>query len=79
MIDPELILNVHCNLMDEMMITIVHGHAQRLALQTIAGPADMPLVMDTLSGIGVDLIYGEAIVQPQPLELLLSNSYFGIN
>ncbi|WP_227318918.1 diguanylate cyclase [Cedecea davisae] len=79
MIDPELILNVHCNLMDEMMITIVHGHAQRLALQTIAGPADMPLVMDTLSGIGVDLIYGETIVQPQPLELLLSNSYFGIN
>lgn len=79
MLDPDLILNVHCNLMDEMMVTIVHGHAQRMALQTIAGPADMPLVMDTLSGIGIDLIYGESISQPQPLELLLTNSYFGIN
>ncbi|VEB96327.1 Probable diguanylate cyclase YdaM [Cedecea lapagei] len=79
MLDPDLILNVHCNLMDEMMVTIVHGHAQRIALQTIAGPADMPLVMDTLSGIGLDLIYGETIAQPQPLELLLNNSYFGIN
>ncbi|MCT4716400.1 diguanylate cyclase [Enterobacteriaceae bacterium H18W14] len=78
-IDNELIQNVHSNLMDEMMVTIIHGHAQRLALQTIAGPADLPLIMDTLSGIGVDLIYGETISAPQPLSILLNTSYFGIN
>lgn len=78
-IDSELIRNVHCNLMDEMMVTIIHGHAQRLQLQTIAGPADLPLVMDTLSGAGVDLIYGETISAPQPLSMLLNTSYFAIN
>lgn len=79
LIDSQLIQNVHCNLMDEMMVTIIHGHAQRLMLQTLAGPADLPMVMDTLSGIGIDLIYGENISAPQPLPLLLSTSYFGIN
>ncbi len=43
--------------MDEMLITIIQGHAQRLGMKTIAGPVVLPLVMDTLSGIGVDLIY----------------------
>jgi EAL domain-containing protein (putative c-di-GMP-specific phosphodiesterase class I) len=65
--------------MDEMMVTIIHGHAQRQSLQTIAGPADMPMVMDTLSGIGIDLIFGEAVTQPTPLEILLNTSYFAIN
>jgi diguanylate cyclase (GGDEF)-like protein/PAS domain S-box-containing protein len=78
-VDEELIQNVHSNLMDEMMVTIIHGHAQRQFLQTIAGPADMPMVMDTLSGIGIDLIYGEAVTQPLPLEMLLNTSYFAIN
>lgn len=79
LIDNELIQNIHCNLMDEMMVTIVHGHTQRLNLQTIAGPADLSMVMDTLSGIGIDLIYGETISPPQPLGMLLSTSYFAIN
>lgn len=79
LVDNDLIHSVHRNLMDEMMVTIVHGHAQRLQMQTIAGPADLPLVMDTLSGIGIDLVYGETIGQPQPLGLLLSSSYFAIN
>ncbi len=78
-IDNELIQNVHCNLMDEMMVTIIHGHAQRLMLQTIGGPADLPMAMDTLSGIGINLIYGETISPPQPLTLLLHTSYFAIN
>ncbi|RKQ40765.1 diguanylate cyclase [Enterobacter sp. R1(2018)] len=78
-IDNELIQNVHSNLMDEMMVTIIHGHAQRLALQTLAGPADLPMVMDTLSGIGINLIYGETISAPQPLSTLLHTSYFAIN
>ncbi|WP_435927093.1 diguanylate cyclase [Dryocola sp. BD613] len=78
-IDSELIQNVHCNLMDEMMVTIIHGHAQRLTLQAIAGPADSPMVMDTLSGIGIELIYGETISAPQPLTMLLNTGYFAIN
>jgi len=62
-----------------MMVTIIHGHAQRLGLRSIAGPADQPLVMDTLSGIGIDLIFGDTIAALQPLDLLLNNSYFAIN
>jgi len=37
------------------------------------------LMMDTLSGIGIDYIYGDCIAEPQPLELLLNTSYFAIN
>jgi hypothetical protein len=37
------------------------------------------MVMDTLSGVGIDLIFGEAISAPQPLPVLLNTSYFAIN
>ncbi|WP_437887493.1 diguanylate cyclase [Phytobacter sp. V91] len=76
---PELVTNVHGSLMDEMMVTIIQGHAQRLGLKSIAGPTNQPLMMDTLSGIGIDLIYGDTISQPQPLDMMLSTSYFAIN
>ncbi|MFK3662161.1 diguanylate cyclase [Scandinavium sp. NPDC088450] len=79
MLDPEIIGNVHSSLMDEMMVTIVQGHAQRLGMKTIAGPSNQALMMDTLSGIGVDLLYGDTIAHSQPLELMLSTSYFAIN
>jgi EAL domain-containing protein (putative c-di-GMP-specific phosphodiesterase class I) len=65
--------------MDEMMVTIMQGHAQRLGLKTIAGPTHQALTMDTLSGIGVDFIYGDTIAANQPLELVLNSSYFAIN
>lgn len=35
--------------------------------------------MDTLSGIGIDQIYGDIITEAQPLDLLLNTSYFAIN
>ncbi|XUA20556.1 diguanylate cyclase [Citrobacter sp. OP27] len=79
MLDPELIGNVHASLMDEMMVTIVQGHAQRLGMKTIAGPTNQALMMDTLSSIGVDLIYGDSIAANQPLEVVLNTSYFAIN
>ncbi|WP_230350725.1 diguanylate cyclase [Lelliottia sp. WAP21] len=79
LLDQELIANVHGNLMDEMMVTIIQGHAQRLGMKTVAGPCHQPLMMDTLSGIGIDFIYGDTISEPQPLELLLNTSYFAIN
>lgn len=79
MFDPDIISNVHVNLMDEMMVTIVQGHAQRLGMKTIAGPTNQALMMDTLSGIGVDLIYGDLIAHSQPIEMMLNTSYFAIN
>ncbi|SEL45621.1 PAS domain S-box-containing protein/diguanylate cyclase (GGDEF) domain-containing protein [Kosakonia sacchari] len=79
MLDPELVTNVHGNLMDEMMVTIIQGHAQRLGMKSIAGPTNQPLMMDTLSGVGIDLIYGDIISQAQPLDLMLNTSYFAIN
>lgn len=79
MLDAEVVTNVHGNLMDEMMVTIIQGHAQRLGMRTIAGPCNQPIMMDTLSGIGVDFIFGDTIGEPQPLDLLLNTSYFAIN
>jgi EAL domain-containing protein (putative c-di-GMP-specific phosphodiesterase class I) len=38
----QVVTNVYGNLMDEMMVTIVQGHAQRLGMKTIAGPATSP-------------------------------------
>lgn len=79
MLDQELVTNVHGNLMDEMMVTIIQGHAQRLSLKSIAGPTNQPMMMDTLSGIGIDLIFGDTISQAQPLDMMLNTSYFAIN
>lgn len=79
MLENTLIQHVHENLMDEMMVTIIQGHAQRLKMQTIGGPVTQAITMDTLSGIGMDLIYGDSIGQAQPLELLLNGGYFAIN
>lgn len=79
LLEPSLVQHVHENLMDEMMVTIIQGHAQRLKLQTIGGPVAQAITMDTLSGIGMDLIFGDSIGPQQPLEVLLNGSYFAIN
>lgn len=79
LLDSDLCTSAHGDLMDEMLIAIIQGHARRLGMKTIAGPVALPQVMETLSGIGVDLVYGEIIAEAQPLEVLLSNSYFAIH
>ncbi|WES70692.1 diguanylate cyclase [Superficieibacter sp. HKU1] len=79
LLDPELVANIQTNLLDEMMVTIIQGHTHRLGMKSIAGPSNTPLMMDALSGIGIDLIYGDTIAQNQPLDLLLNTSYFAIN
>lgn len=79
LLDSELSASIHSNLMDEMLVSIIHGHAQRLGCKTIAGPVQTAVVMDTLSGIGIDQIYGDIITEAQPLDLLLNTSYFAIN
>lgn len=79
LLDSEISASVHGNLMDEMWVSIIQGHAQRLDIKTIAGPVQMPLTMDALSGIGIDMIYGDIIADAQPLDLLLNTSNFAIN
>ncbi|WP_312677317.1 hypothetical protein, partial [Escherichia coli] len=69
-LEGELGANVQGNLMDEMLITIIQGHAQRLGMKTIAGPVVLPLVMDKRSGLGVDMIYWEVIADAPPQDLL---------
>ncbi len=79
LLDSDLIANVHESLMDEMLTSIIQGHAQHLGIKTLAGPVQNPQVLDTLSRIGVDLIYGDTIAEAQPLDLLLNTSYFAIH
>ncbi|MCB6527695.1 hypothetical protein, partial [Eggerthella lenta] len=62
-----------------MWVSIIQGHAQRLDIKSIAGPVQLPLIMDALSGIGIDMIYGDIIANAQPLDLLLNTSNFAIN
>lgn len=79
LLDSELSASAPGNLIDEMWVSIIQGHAQRLDIKTIAGPVQLPLIMDTLSGIGIDMIYGDIIADAQPLDLLLNTSNFAIN
>lgn len=65
--------------MDEMLVSIIQGHARRLDINTLAGPVQNPQMMDTLSAIGIDLIYGDVIAETQPLDQLLNTSYFAIH
>ncbi len=78
LLDGELCANVQGNLMDDADYDY-SGARSATRDKTIAGPVVLPLVMDTLSGIGVDLIYGEVIADAQPLDLLVNSSYFAIN
>ncbi|WP_062742836.1 diguanylate cyclase [Erwinia persicina] len=74
----ELVANVHCNLMDEMMVSIIHGHARRLGIATLAGPVELPVALNTLSSIGIDMVWGDTIAPRQSLSSMLMNSYFAI-
>ncbi|ARJ43111.1 hypothetical protein B1H58_14440 [Pantoea alhagi] len=35
--------NVHFNLMDEMLVSVIHGQGQRLNIATVAGPVGQPM------------------------------------
>lgn len=79
LLDSDLSVSIHDNLMDEMLVSIIQGHARRLGCKTIAGPVEKAVTMDTLSAIGIDQVYGDIIAEAQPLDLLLNTSYFAIN
>lgn len=77
-IDERFITDVHCNQMDELMVSMLNGAAHRIHAQTLAGPVHQQVTLTTLTAIGVDLVDGDTIALEQPLELLLNGGYFGI-
>ncbi|MFA3761962.1 diguanylate cyclase [Yersinia sp. 2544 StPb PI] len=76
--NSELISHIHINQMDEVLVSIINGTAQRANIATLAGPAELPLTLNKLITIGVDLADGETISPPQPLSDLLDSGYFAI-
>ncbi|MBI6154353.1 diguanylate cyclase [Serratia surfactantfaciens] len=77
-IDERFITNVHCNQMDELMVSMLNGAAHRIKAQTLAGPAHQPVTLQALRDVGVDLADGDLVALEQPLTVLLSDGYFGI-
>lgn len=75
---PDLTVNVHSSLMDEMLVSIIHGQAQRLNIAVVAGPVDLPVALATLTSIGIDGVWGSAVKGCEPLNALLENSFFAI-
>ena len=60
------------------MVSIIHGHARRLGIATLAGPVELPVALNTLSSIGIDMVWGDTIAPRQSLSSMLMNSYFAI-
>ncbi|MGD8162202.1 diguanylate cyclase domain-containing protein [Pantoea sp. FN0307] len=77
-LSPDLTANVHFNLMDEMLVSIIHGQAQRLNIATVAGPVDLAMALSTLNSIGINGVWGDALSSCVPLNTLLENSFFAI-
>ncbi|CNI89245.1 MULTISPECIES: diguanylate cyclase [Yersinia] len=76
--NSELIAHIHINQMDEVLVSIINGTAQRANIATLAGPADLAPTLNKLITIGVDLADGETIGRTQPLSDVLNNGYFAI-
>ncbi|MFC0225159.1 diguanylate cyclase [Serratia aquatilis] len=77
-IDERFITDVHCNQMDELMVSMINGAAHRINIQTLAGPADLQVTLNALATIGIDLVDGDAVGLEQPLTELFDSGYFGI-
>lgn len=76
--NSELIAHIHINQMDEVLVSIINGTAQRANIATLAGPAELPPTLNKLIAIGVDLADGETIGRTQPLSEVLNSGYFAI-
>ncbi len=59
--------------MDEMLTSII-GDTPSIWTSNARRAVQNPQVLDTLSRIGVDLIYGDTIAEAQPLDLLLNTA-----
>jgi EAL domain-containing protein (putative c-di-GMP-specific phosphodiesterase class I) len=67
------IQTLHSNPLDEMMVTIINGHIHRLNARSVAGPADLPALLNKLSHLEIDLAEGGSISHAIPLAGLLDN------
>lgn len=74
--NSDLIAHIHINQMDEVLVSIINGTAQRANIATLAGPAELPPILHKLMAIGVDLADGETIGRTQPLSEVLNSGYF---
>lgn len=74
--NSDLIAHIHINQMDEVLVSIINGTAQRANIATLAGPAELAPTLSKLIAIGVDLADGETIGRTQPLSEVLSGGYF---
>ncbi|WP_145932063.1 diguanylate cyclase [Yersinia bercovieri] len=74
--NSDLIAHIHINQMDEVLVSIINGTAQRANIATLAGPAELPQILNKLIVIGVDLADGETIGRTQPLSEVLNSGYF---
>lgn len=75
---PELVANVHNNLMDEMLLTIIQGQATQRNISVLAGPISVPAVLSTLATLDVDGVWGSAVAERQPLRSLAEDRIFAI-
>ncbi len=76
--NSELIAHIHINQMDEVLISIINGTAQRANIATLAGPVELAPTLSKLIDIGVDLVDGTMIGRTEPLSEVLNNGYFAI-
>jgi len=75
---PELVANVHNNLMDEMLLTIIQGQATQRNIAVLAGPVSVPAVLSTLATLDVDGVWGSAVAERQSLRALAEDRIFAI-
>ncbi|HDL8650662.1 TPA: EAL domain-containing protein [Yersinia enterocolitica] len=76
--NSELVAHIHLNQMDEVLISIINGTAQRANIATLAGPVELPPTLSKLIDIGVDLTDGTMIGRTEPLSEVLNSGYFAI-
>lgn len=75
---PELVANVHNNLMDEMLLTIIQGQATQRNISVLAGPVSVPALLSSLATLDVDGVWGSAVAERQPLRSLAEDRIFAI-
>ncbi len=75
---PELVANLHNNLMDEMLISIIQSQTNERNIILLAGPVSVPAVLTTLTSLDVDGVWGSAVAERQPLSKLSEDHLFAI-
>ncbi|WP_041930837.1 EAL domain-containing protein [Pantoea ananatis] len=77
-LSPELVANLHNNLMDEMLISIIQSQTSQRDITLLAGPVSVPAVLTTLTSLEVDGVWGSAVAERQPMSRLAEAPLFAI-